>query len=152
MLNKENLLVSSPFVNGWRKLTVGSYNGLYGFCSSTYNLNNILCGSLSDRSFNELTITHLLTGIRNSIYPGTRIQFYNDTVLPERTLYLKRKDKDAISLPYQHDEGRYYTNYNIKDYITEQDVGKTIDIYLGTTPPPKRKNQRTLRSRRVLSC
>lgn len=136
MLNKENLLVSSPFVNGWRKLTVGSHSGLYGFYANTYNLNYIVCGSLSDRSFNGLTITHLLTGIRNSSYPGTRVQFYNDAALPERTLYLKRKDKDVISLPYWHDEGKYYTNYDIKDYITEQDVGKTIDIYLGTIPPP----------------
>lgn len=136
MLNKENLLIGPPFVNGWRKLTVGSYRNLYGFYSSTYNLSTTWCGSLSDRNFNGLTITHLLTGMSSSSYPGTRVQFYNDTSLPERTLYLKRKDKDVISLPYHHDEGKYYTNYDVKDYITEQDVGKTLDIYIGTTPPP----------------
>ena len=133
MLKKELLL--QQFVSGWRKLTVGSRNGLYGFYSDTYNLNYILCGSLSDRSFNGLTITNILTGISSSPYPGTRVRFYDDAVLPERALYLKRKDKDVILLTYRRDEGRYYANFDVRDYFTEQDIGKTIDIYLGTTPP-----------------
>ena len=116
-----------------------------------YGFDNMLFGDLSDRTLNGKSIVDLYSYDGNSRY--TYLGFSNYESLPERTLYLRRKDKDTIALSYHHDEGIYYANFGFC-YFTEEDVGKTINIYVGTTlpPPPKRKTKRTLRSRRVLVC
>ena len=144
MLKKELLL--QQFVSGWRKLTVGEYQSYalsgYGFISNIYNPNSITCGNLSDRFLNGKTIVHLNTFKSSGVY--TEVVFSNYESLPERTLYLKRKDKDTISLAYETGEGVKYIKRSA-DYFTEDDVGKTIDIYLGTTPP--KIQEKTLRKK-----
>lgn len=134
MLNKENLL-TVPFVSGWRKLTVGryQYSDVHG-----YGFNSISkpWGKLSDLLLNGKTITAIRSFIFDSSH-YTEVIFSNYDSFPERTLYLKRKDKDTISLSYETGEGTKYINYNTC-YFTEEDVGKTIDIYIGLTPLPEK--------------
>ena len=147
-------MLAVPFVSGWRKLTVGEYQWnsvrAYGFGSSVYNPNSIEYGNLSDRFLNGKTIASIDSF--KSAGDFTRVVFSNYESLPERTLYLKREDKETIALTYETGEGIKYIKYDVV-YFTEEDVGKTIDIYLGTTPPPlKAQRKRALRSRRVLSC
>lgn len=137
MLNKELLL--QQFVSGWRKLAVGEYrwNDVrgYGFSSNIYNPNSISYGNLSDRFLNGKTIAMLASFRYSNSSTTTDVVFSNYESLPERTLYLKRKDKETIALTYQTGEGIKYIKNGVM-YFTEDDVGKTIDIYLGTTPPP----------------
>ena len=141
MLRKENLL-AVPFVSGWRKLTVGEYQWnsvrAYGFGSSVYNPNSIEYGNLSDRFLNGKTVASIDSF--KSAGDFTRVVFSNYESLPERTLYLKREDKETIALTYETGEGIKYIKYDVV-YFTEEDVGKTIDIYLGTTPPLKHKER-----------
>ena len=136
-----------PFVSGWRKLTVGKYHesiggsvDFYGFSSEIYNPTSIQRGELSDRFLNEKTIASIETvNYSSSRYKDyTQIIFSNYDSLPERTLYLKRKDKETIALAYTTGEGIKYRKYDVV-YFTEDDVGKTIDIYLGITPPLREK-------------
>ena len=132
MLRKESLL-TVPFVSGWRKLTVGKYRDRVSGSYSLYGFSSTPFGDLSDRTLNGKSIAKLYSYDGSSRY--TYLGFSNYESLPERTLYLKRKDKDTIALSYRHDEGIYYANFNVY-YFTEEDVDKTIDIYLGITPPP----------------
>lgn len=135
MLRKENLLIV-PFANGWRKLTVGNQKNNthgYGFGSQIYNPGSISYGNLSDRLLNGKTIV-LLNSYDYASDKFTQVTFSNYGSLPERTLYLKREDKDTIPLSYETGESTQYIKYGIC-YFTAGDVGKTIDIYLGTTPP-----------------
>lgn len=94
-------------------------------------------------------IVHLVTYTRTSSN-YTEVVFSNYASLPERTLYLKREGKETIALTYETGEGTKYIKYNVV-YFTEEDVDKTINIYVGTTPP-KKQIKRALRSRRVLVC
>ncbi len=132
MLNKELLL--QQFVSGWRKLTVGDYRS---YDLNGYGFNNFYgsWGELSDHLLNGKTIA----AIRSFSYSGssryTEVIFSNYDSFPERTLYLKRKDKETIALTYETGEGTKYIKHDVM-YFTEDDVGKTIDIYIGLTLPP----------------
>jgi hypothetical protein len=154
MLNKENLLVRSSLVNEWRKLYVGrrltgniddEYD-IYGFDNGSY-------GYLSDRFLNEREISSIDSIVyrASSNYDYTAVIFSERDVPAESTLYLKRKDKETIALVDETGRGYYYRKSGVT-YFTKDDWGNTIDIYVGFTPPPKRKIKRTLQSRRVLSC
>ena len=155
MLNKENLLVRSSPVTGWRKLYVGKLltgniddeYDVYGYSRDSY-------GSLSDVLVNEREITTInsviyrVSGKRDN----TGVVFDNYDFFTEPSLYLKRKDKEAIELHAKDSSCQVYNSYDGVAYFTKDDWGNTIDIYIGFTLPPKRKIKRTLRSRRVLSC
>ena len=152
MLKKELLL--QQFVSGWRKLTVGErYDTVTGSFTQYGFMMSAGIGSISDRFLEGYGIAWLGSqDYKDSYYKDyTQVIFDDYARFPANTLYIKRKDKDTLALPFTSGEGYKFMAYDTY-YFTKQDVGKTIDIYLGTTPPPKRKNQRTLRSRRVLIC
>lgn len=153
MLNKENLLVRSSPVNEWRKLYVGKLlTGNIDDRYDVYGYNKNSYGSLSDIFVNEREITTIGSLIyRDSGRVITSVTFDHLATSPKYTLYLKRKDKETIELLDIHGGGQNYDTYDVA-YFTKDDWGNTIDIYIGFTPPLKRKIKRTPRSRRVLSC
>lgn len=136
MLNKSILLAPPSSSLIWRKLLVEEYYDTvtgsfhrYGFVNSTGT------GSISDRFLEGYGIAALISqDYSNSRYRDyTQVYFDGYARFPANTLYIKRKDKDTLALPFTSGEGYRFTAYDTY-YFTEQDVGKTIDIYLGTTP------------------
>lgn len=146
MLNKELLL--QQFVSGWRKLTVGErYDTVTGSFTQYGFVNSTGTGGISDRFLEGYGIASLISlDYKSSRYKDyTEVYFDNFERFPANTLYIKRKDKDTLALPFTSGEGYRFKAYDTY-YFTEQDVGKTIDIYLGTTPPPKIQ-EKTLRKK-----
>ena len=136
MLNKSILLAPPSSSLIWRKLLVEEYYDTvtgsfywYGFADRTGT------GSISDRFLEGYGIAALYTNDYkdSSRRDYTQVYFDDYERFPANTLYLKRKDKDTLALQFGSGEGYRYTAYNTK-YFTKDDVGKTLDICLSTTP------------------
>lgn len=139
MLKKELLL--QQFVSGWRKLTVGErYDTVTGSFTQYGFMMSAGIGSISDRFLEGYGIAWLGSqDYKDSYYKDyTQVIFDDYARFPANTLYIKRKDKDTLALPFTSGEGYKFMAYDTY-YFTKQDVGKTIDIYLGTTPPLREK-------------
>ena len=127
-------MLAVPFVSGWRKITIGEkevYGGtFYGWTGNT--------GSISDpyvegKLLDEVGSTNFRSGGTDD---QTKVTFTDlGYVENARTLYLKVKGRGTISLTGEPMEGIWYWNHSWQ-YFTSNDVGKTMDLYLGITPPP----------------
>lgn len=126
MLNKEKLLFSSFLGEGWRKIVPAKGSdgylgwGVYSVAAQSY-------GEISDRYVSG----ELLTFVNSSAeYKRTYIGFGDyGWDKPFEYIYFMRKGGELKKVSYNLS---YYFGEVV---FTEEDIGKTIDIYLGTTPP-----------------
>lgn len=96
-----------------------------GYLSASY-------GNLSPNTFEEKTITQL-TGV---IYGSDTVKAYSTIIisgLSQGTIYFGRYDtKQSFEMPYSTARSAFSTTKHI---LGEADIGKTISVYIGWTPP-----------------
>lgn len=123
MLNKELLLIPKESKNYTHILTLETNGDLLG-----YSISEGL-GNITPKSFLDKTITAIWSRPDN-FYSKVRV----DAILGVSSLYLGRLDtKDFIEF-YPIDEG--FSEATGPSFFGSKDIGKTIPIWLATTPPP----------------
>lgn len=135
MLKKELLL--QQFVGGWRKLTVAKmyWPEYFGWATKYYGNG----GEISDNTVDGDPF-HALVGWWN---PSAQSGWRRGTAIRVDSwywpsLYVKREGGNLLHLSQYKSEGLFYQargNSEENQAIFEEDLGKTINIYVGTTPP-----------------
>lgn len=112
-------------VLGQYRLTVGTASTYWGYNSGS-------CGAISPSTFEDKTITALRQDFNNS--SGKNYAVLRISGLSGGTIYYGRYDtKQIVPLEWHAGYSRYQT-YSY-DILTEVDVGKVIQVYLGRTQP-----------------
>lgn len=142
MLKKELLL--QQFVSGWRELTVSKIyayvDGYFGWLKGREWISD---NTVNGDPFTGLYGWHSSSASSGWRY-GTRIdvdQYYWPS------LYVKREGGEVLQLTKYQGEGYSYairSNSSNVQTIFEEDLGKTINIYVGTTPPPIKYKRKPL--------
>ena len=153
MLKKAMTLCPLPF-NKWREITIGTYSyyhdgGEYGYSYTTYlygisDEGNLYApstyGSISDWYINDVKMTYLSSFHHSTgrVDDYTEIRFVGSQYISENTVYLQVEGRDLCTLSKERGEGYTWKRWDWV-YFNEDDVGKTMKIYLGTTPPLREK-------------
>ena len=97
-----------------------------GYLSGSY-------GDLSPNTFEEKTITR----ITGSVYGSDTVKAYSTIIisgLSQGTIYFGRYDtKQSFRMPYLTTTSGFSTY--TEQILGEADIGKTISVYIGWTPP-----------------
>lgn len=136
MLNKEIFLARGGGATGWRELTVEKITGPvtegYGWYYSR--------GQISDNTVDGDPFDSLYSWHDPSQASGWR---YGTEIKVDRyywpSLYVKREGGNVVQLTKYQQEGYSYmvrSNSSSAQVIFEEDLNKTINIYVGSTPPP----------------
>lgn len=113
-------------VLGQYRLTVGTGSTYWGY-------NSGLCGAISPNTFEGKTITGLYQSFSNGSGKNY-IHLYVSGLSGGGTIYYGRYDtKQLVSLEWLADNNQYQTYSS--NILTEADVGKVIQVYLGRTRP-----------------
>ena len=124
---KTSLLISNGGggILGQYRLTVGTTSTYWGYSSGW-------CGAISPNTFEGKTITGLYQDFNNS--SGKNYAHLYISGLSGGTIYYGRYDTKQIVPLEWHDGNSRYQTYSY-DILTEADVGKTVQVYLGRTQP-----------------
>lgn len=130
MLNKEKLLTTLS-MEGWREITVVSTSST----SESYGAMRDFLGNISDTELEGKDIYSILSrpsGHETLVEFG----FEGSERLPQDTIYVKRKSMETLTLSvhWYGDYGFYRSDEAA--IFTRSDVNKTIEVYVGVTPPP----------------
>ena len=121
MLNKE-LLCTALSSTGYRKIIAGRYGISRGWSSSM--------GSISD----PMVDGHQMSSVVSYDYGDTEISFSYQKILMN-TVYLQVEGRDLLALHwYGTGQDAVYDNAGAECF-TVKDVGRTLNVYIGTTPP-----------------
>lgn len=147
MLNKETIFLP-PYMNKWREITIGesSWSGYFGWSTGYYFPGpswNKPFGSISDNTVEGSEIESLV-----SWYIGSNVSDYRRGISVSvrnwlwDALYFMKEGGTLFTLPKYRGEGYFYeisgnsTSYTV---FSDEDLNKTIKVYLGTTPPLREK-------------
>lgn len=150
MLKKAMTLCLLP-LNKWREITIGTYSyyhdgGEYGYSYTTYlyGISNgsdryyapSAFGSISDWTVNDLKMAYLssFSHTTGRVDDYTEIRFADGKYINENTIYMQVEGRDLCTLSKESGEGYTWKRWDWV-YFNNNDVGKTMKIYLGTTPP-----------------
>lgn len=128
MLNKEKLFLSpSSLGEGWRQIipAYGNNGNVIGWMADLTHLKGY--GEISNRDVSGETLHSLYTSITQDRTFASFDVWGVDK--PFNDLYLMKK---GGALNKFGNKSFYYFDAAV---FTAEDVGKTIDIYVGTTPP-----------------